>query len=96
MAQIQGKPMDACITKQSQVSKEMDQLFNSLDALSVAINNFIDEKLPGVLRSESVPTCGEAAKEEILVPLADSIRQARYRINEQKDKIQDICHRIEI
>lgn len=77
-----------------QVEGEVEYIDNSIDQLGNALNRLEDRLFP-VLQCEP-PKCGEEAKMDSLVPLAESVRRNRRRIESLHSQVEEILSRLEL
>jgi archaellum component FlaC len=81
--------------KQSQVSKQLEQLKETLAELEKTIS-ILTERLHPVLRVDEQSNHKDVPIATQLVPLADNIRSYRHSVESIRDRIRDLLSTIEL
>jgi hypothetical protein len=89
-----GVYCEEAVRKVGQVEAEVGYTVNSLDCLGNAISR-LEDRLFQVLRCQP-PQTGEEAKEDMLVPLAESARRNRHNIESIHSQVENILSRLEL
>lgn len=81
--------------RESQVVNELSMLDGSIQRLHTSVER-LAERLDPVMRSQCDPCCNEKCELDTLVPLADSIRIKRFRIEDVVTRINTWLDTIEL
>jgi len=80
--------------RQRHVPKEMERLEKAVDTLMSVVGE-METKLSSIL-TDPKPDKAEDEKTIFVVPLANTIREARYKIDTQSNQLGNILARLEL
>lgn len=83
------------IQRETQIARENQLLTTQLDRLS-ALCNEVEQKFNSVINADGNGCCGNDVPDEVLVPLADSIRGSRKRVEMCCETLESIIRRCEL